>query len=106
MPGGATRAVTRANVDEYIKAASLRILQKASVQMEHFLSGVYFVAPKAPCQTLSWRNAEVRAMGEPTIDMNILRKYTNNESVSTSLFYSLINFQICNVSNKNLLCSL
>ena len=59
--------------------ASLRILQKASVQMEHFLSGVYFVVPKTACQSLSWRNAEVRAMGEPIIDMDVLKKYTSNE---------------------------
>ena len=50
--------------------------------MEHFLSGVYFVVRKNVCQSLSWRNAEVRAMGEPIIDMNILKKYTNNEHVS------------------------
>ena len=50
--------------------------------MEHFLSGVYHVVPKTACQYLSWRNAEIRAMGEPIIDMNILRKYTSDQSVS------------------------
>ena len=52
--------------------------------MEHFLSGVYYVVPKTACQYLSWRNAEIRAMGEPFIDMNILKQYTSDESVSKS----------------------
>ena len=50
--------------------------------MEHFLSGVYHVVPKNALQSLSWGNAEVRAMGEPIIDMEILKKYTTNEHVS------------------------
>lgn len=82
IPGGTTITVTRGNLEQYIKMASLSILQKAFVQMQHFLSGVYFVVPKTACQSLSWRNAEVRAMGEPIIDMNILKKYTTNEHVS------------------------
>ena len=82
-PGGASRIVTRENLEEYISLASKRILTKAAIQMEHFLSGVYFVADKSACQFLSWRNAEVRAMGESFIDMGILRKYTEDESVST-----------------------
>ena len=79
VPGGSSIPVTKANLDQYIKLASLSILRKSSVQMEHFLSGVYFVVRKSACQSLSWRNAEVRAMGEPIIDMNILKKYTENQ---------------------------
>jgi hypothetical protein len=75
--------VTRENLEEYINLASKRILTKSSIQMEHFLSGVYFVTDKTACQFLSWRNAEVRAMGESSIDMGILKKYTHDESVST-----------------------
>ena len=82
IPGGSSIPVTRANLDQYIQYASLSILQKASVQMEHFLSGVYHVVPKNALQSLSWGNAEVRAMGEPIIDMEILKKYTTNEHVS------------------------
>jgi len=69
-------------LEEYINLASKRILTKASIQMEHFLSGVYNVVNKSACQFLSWSNAEVRAMGENIIDMGILRKYTDQESVS------------------------
>jgi hypothetical protein len=69
-------------LEEYINLASKRILTKASTQMEHFLSGVYFVVEKSACQFLSWNNAEVRAMGENIIDMGILRQYTTDESVS------------------------
>ena len=43
IPGGANIPVTRENLESYIKMASMKLLQKAAVQMEHFLSGVYFV---------------------------------------------------------------
>jgi len=73
MSGGFNIPVTKSNLEKYIKMASMRILQKASVQMEHFLSGVYFVSPKFSLQMLNWRSAEVRAMGEPFIDMGVLK---------------------------------
>ena len=54
------------------------------MQMEHFLSGVYYVVRKSALRCLSWRHAEVRAMGEPFIDIDVLRKYTKNKTVSIS----------------------
>ena len=89
VPDGASIPVTTANLDKYIKLASMKLLNKASVQMEHFLSGVHYVISKSALQCLSWRGAEVRAMGEPFIDIALLRKYTNDESVSWLKFWSL-----------------
>lgn len=48
--------------------------------MQHFLRGVYFVIPKQSCQFLSWRNAEVRAMGEAEINIEVLKKYSDDNS--------------------------
>jgi len=84
VPGGSNIAVTKANLEQYIKMASLAILRKSSVQMKHFLSGVYFVAQKDALKLLSWQNAEVRAMGEATIDIGVLRAFTRDETVSNS----------------------
>lgn len=69
MQGGASIQVTRENHEDYIRMASSKLLNKAAVQMEHFLSGVYFVIDKSACEFLSWKNAEIRAMGESIIDI-------------------------------------
>ena len=45
--------------------------------MKHFLSGVHFVVPQGALQMLSWQNAEVRAMGIPTVDIDLLRRHTS-----------------------------
>jgi len=82
MPGGAAIAVTRDNLEQYIKVASIAILRKSAVQLDHFLKGVYYVVPKEALALLSWRNAEVRAMGEAVIDIELLKKYTSDETVS------------------------
>ena len=50
--------------------------------MEHFLRGVHFVVPKVALQSLSWENAEIRAMGIPTVDIDLLRINTSSEHVS------------------------
>jgi len=47
--------------------------------MEHFLRGVHFVVPKVALQSLSWENAEIRAMGIPTVDIDLLRINTSSE---------------------------
>ena len=87
VPDGANLSVTKTNLEQYIRLASLAILRKASVQTRQFMAGVEFIVPRSACRYLSWRNAEIRAMGESTIDIQILRKYTNDESVS--IFYSI-----------------
>lgn len=43
---GASTPVTRQNLEQYIKLASLAALRKAKRQMEHFLSGVHYVTSK------------------------------------------------------------
>lgn len=48
--------------------------------MTHFLKGVNYVVQSTALRYLSYKNAEVRAMGEPIVDMHILRKYTENDS--------------------------
>ena len=52
------------------------------MQLQHFLSGVHFVVPKEALQLLSWRNAEIRAMGIPTVDIELLRRNTSQNVVS------------------------
>lgn len=56
--------------------ASLKLLHKADTQMKHFLSGVHHVVPKGALMMLSWQNAEIRAMGIPTVDIDLLRRNT------------------------------
>ena len=88
VPGGYNIMVTRENLDEYIKMASLKLLHKADTQMKHFLSGVHYVLPKEGLQMLSWRNAEVRAMGIPTVDIDLLRRHTSYGVVSNKFTVS------------------
>jgi len=47
--------------------------------MHHFMMGVNFVVQSSALRYLSYRNAEVRAMGEAEVDMNLLRRFTDNE---------------------------
>jgi len=54
------------------------------------MAGVEFIVPQSACRYLSWRNAEIRAMGESTIDIQILRKYTNDESVSFTFHIQIL----------------
>ena len=43
---------------------------------------MHFVVPKEALQLLSWRNAEIRAMGIPTVDIELLRRNTSPNVVS------------------------
>lgn len=64
--------------------------------MEHFLSGVYFVIDKSALRFFSWQNAEIRAMGESIIDIEVLKKYT--EDKVSGAFFSLTSIFCCLIS--------
>lgn len=49
IPGGASKLVTRENLPEYLKLASLAVLKKASLQLQYLLTGVYYVIAKSTC---------------------------------------------------------
>ena len=46
--------------------------------MKYFLKGFHRVIPAHIMSMISWRYCEIRAMGERTIDISVLRKYTSD----------------------------
>ena len=65
--------------------------------MHHFMMGVNFVVQSSALRYLSYRNAEVRAMGEAEVDMNLLRRFTDNEHVSQS-FWTVLSVERVSLS--------
>jgi ubiquitin-protein ligase E3 A len=68
--------VTKENCTEYISLAQKFYVEKANLQMEFFLKGFYEILPKIGMTRISWRTAEQRAVGEKTIDIELLKSFT------------------------------
>jgi hypothetical protein len=76
IEGGNEKLVTKENFREYISLAIRAHLHKDALQMKHFLDGFHRILPVEVISTINWRYAEVRAMGERTIDVQVLKLHT------------------------------
>ena len=80
VPNGDSKMVTKENYQEYISLAVRAHLHKDSLQMKYFLKGFHIILPQDVISMISWRYAEVRAMGERIIDIEVLKKFTHSSN--------------------------
>lgn len=75
-PGGKTRKVTKANMEEYINSIVNVRLNEAEKQMRAIREGVNYIMPLSICNMLNWQMIEARATGSKTIDIEKLKSIT------------------------------
>jgi hypothetical protein len=76
VPGGATRKVSKANLDEYIKAIVQTRLHESAKQVKAIKEGIDYVIPLNILKLLDWKMVEIRATGSKSLDIEKLKSIT------------------------------
>ena len=68
--------VTKANLEQYIKAVVLARLEESKKQMKALKEGIEYVIPIKICKMCSWKTLEIRGTGSKSLDLEKLKSIT------------------------------
>jgi len=76
QPSGATKPVSFADRHQYARLATRTRLDECALQIEAVREGLYSIVPQQALAMLSWDELELRVCGRPTVDIEVLKRYT------------------------------
>lgn len=75
-PGGAQQRVEYKERYQYVRDVVKARLFESRLQMHYVKLGLYSIVPREALSLLTWQELELRVCGEPTLDVQVLKRVT------------------------------
>jgi len=79
-PGGNSKMVTKANIDEFADLMMKTRFAEGQEQMNWIKEGVYVVIPRHILNMLTWEEVEIRTAGDKIVDIEAIKKITRYDN--------------------------